>query len=100
MDFRLELEAGHVISIHAPTRGATVRDRFDVQAFDISIHAPTRGATDAETRQHFAAACISIHAPTRGATEIVSNDEMLEIFQSTLPREERLFMCSRSSGFL
>ena len=34
------------ISIHAPTRGATLTDLgYEVQ-FKISIHAPTRGATD------------------------------------------------------
>ena len=33
------------ISIHAPTRGATVRDHFGCIHYDISIHAPTRGAT-------------------------------------------------------
>ena len=78
-----------IISIHAPTRGATVfknnmlqnpvnfnprsHERSD-KLFDsnyfkskISIHAPTRGAT-------FRKLCIScsdfisIHAPTRGAT--------------------------------
>ena len=80
-----------LISIHAPTRGATAvtttketdpvfqstlprgerRDVIygDVKEIQISIHAPTRGATI-----HGALApCtdqISIHAPTRGATLI------------------------------
>ena len=34
-----------VISIHAPTRGATVFALDIMKDFDISIHAPTRGAT-------------------------------------------------------
>ena len=33
------------ISIHAPTRGATIKTFFTVFTFIISIHAPTRGAT-------------------------------------------------------
>ena len=55
------------ISIHAPTRGATVwlADPETVKA--ISIHAPTRGATG-KTRMAAGIANISIHAPTRGAT--------------------------------
>ncbi len=78
------------ISIHGPTRGATLTDLgYEVQ-FKISIHAPTRGATvfsfllkDAEKdfnpRSHEGSddflehsvphITISIHAPTRGATE-------------------------------
>ena len=54
------------ISIHAPTRGATVINYLLNRRFGISIHAPTRGATD-----------------SRGSTEIYG------VFQSTLPREER-----------
>ncbi len=78
-----------LVSIHAPTRGATGsvfhpkhgrrcfnprahegRDSSGVQyacLLAVSIHAPTRGATDAttNTRKQF---IVSIHAPTRGAT--------------------------------
>ena len=54
----------------------------------ISIHAPTRGATI--NRWSFArTADISIHAPTRGATFLWYNPLILNKFQSTLPREER-----------
>ena len=77
----------------------------------ISIHAPTRGATEAQQilprnntyfnpRSHERSDYtddnmpnsmkISIHAPTRGATEPIDNDIARLIFQSTLPREERL----------
>ena len=76
------------ISIHAPTRGATVFgiDFPDFQS--ISIHAPTRGATlcVALLLQLFS---ISIHAPTRGATGTKCRVLADSIFQSTLPREER-----------
>ena len=40
-------ESHTVISIHAPTRGATYDCSFGVEQASISIHAPTRGATNA-----------------------------------------------------
>ncbi len=84
-----------LISIHAPTRGATPAGDGHHKDLHISIHAPTRGAT----RQRGAAGrepgnfnsrpyargdgirigkqllglSISIHAPTRGATELFGN---------------------------
>ena len=79
----------HVISIHAPTRGATAQARDKCIQTMISIHAPTRGATlvltscrsscfDFNPRSHERSDSflivqaprffISIHAPTRGAT--------------------------------
>ena len=83
-----------IISIHAPTRGATLlflcqcrsrmnfnprsHERSDTPApkyrkyYDkISIHAPTRGATYHSHRGN-SAHQISIHAPTRGATDSIS----------------------------
>ena len=54
----------------------------------ISIHAPTRGATLATAILPFTV-CISIHAPTRGATRNKETAEITSKFQSTLPREER-----------
>ena len=55
----------------------------------ISIHAPARGATliQAELQQ---SSGISIHAPARGATIEQCHEVMSRIFQSTLPRGERL----------
>ena len=101
------------ISIHAPTRGATLSamrlllGRLEFQSTllqeerqlytvrcgvtrDISIHAPTRGATS--TRMIVTpAAVISIHAPTRGATILSLICFLLSLrFQSTLLQEERL----------
>ena len=56
----------------------------------ISIHAPTRGATKDSIATYFKLR-ISIHAPTRGATKnIVRLGTVQSVFQSTLPREERL----------
>ena len=56
-----------VISIHAPTRGATMISSRDIVEITISIHAPTRGATGL-CRFRARIFTISIHAPTRGAT--------------------------------
>ena len=104
-------EVQEVISIHAPTRGATslkateyklsidfnprshersdnyIPDEF--KSYIISIHAPTRGAT-VFRRAERNSCRISIHAPTRGAT--IPNIDIPDVagFQSTLPREERL----------
>ena len=59
-----------VISIHAPTRGAT-KAIYQIYQFNtISIHAPTRGATNTRTVV-IVVLDISIHAPTRGATAIL-----------------------------
>ena len=78
-----------VISIHAPTRGATNTDDACTDGLHISIHAPTRGATRLlvwwvssstyfnprsykRSDEYDGLDClktlISIHAPTRGAT--------------------------------
>ena len=54
----------------------------------ISIHAPTRGATE-RGRRYFRTTIISIHAPTRGATPCRQKKSSMQIFQSTLPRGER-----------
>ena len=57
----------------------------------ISIHAPTRGATYDTASKLWAEKSISIHAPTRGATWICYTVLQTARFQSTLPREERLW---------
>ena len=67
-----EFKKNGVISIHAPTRGATSNCPYCGRFLTISIHAPTRGATNTDD------ACtdglhISIHAPTRGATAKMHN---------------------------
>ena len=68
---------------------------------EISIHAPTRGATFIRDCEK-AIGKISIHAPTRGATMLVMFDDCGLVFQSTLPRGERLrplIMSALSSYF-
>ena len=102
-----------IISIHAPTRGATAIAVLMDDETRISIHAPTRGATWEKLLylflSHFnprshersdGASCykssapihISIHAPTRGATATMGTlGQFPVLFQSTLPREERRY---------
>ena len=56
----------------------------------ISIHAPTRGATRSFKAKGFNIK-ISIHAPTRGATLSMPTHSISHKFQSTLPQGERPF---------
>ena len=93
-------ESQSIISIHAPTRGATYKPPLTNPVNGISIHAPTRGATvpffylvsyfllfqstllQEERRNRLCRlSCkykISIHAPTRGATGAVGGVAMTE----------------------
>ncbi len=61
------LDRTHIISIHAPAKGATPSSDFRIRFYDISIH-----------------------APAKGATYYWDNSQMSVKFQSTLPRRERL----------
>ena len=55
------------VSIHAPTKGATVL-HSDLSCYIfVSIHAPTKGAT-ADCMGRDVYIYVSIHAPTKGAT--------------------------------
>ena len=80
---------GHAsdISIHAPTRGATLSL--------LMWHVSRRFQSTLPREERLCRRCfslkpsISIHAPTRGATLPSLSDIALCIFQSTLPREER-----------
>ena len=60
------------LSIHAPTRGATVSALNTEYKPLLSIHAPTRGATMYSIGT-FLVQILSIHAPTRGATAKMHN---------------------------
>ena len=76
------------VSIHAPTKGATIRNRAAGAGITVSIHAPTKGAT----RRYIllrSAEIVSIHAPTKGATTTAYLFITSSMFQSTLPRRER-----------
>ena len=60
----------------------------------ISIHAPTRGATLNGFAIKIRDLLISIHAPTRGATYCCGCDVRNVQFQSTLLQEERRQKCT------
>ena len=72
------------VSIHAPTRGATAYTQRYPSVERVSIHAPTRGETYAEEVVADAVG-VSIHAPTRGATAVFRTDCAQAEFQSTHP---------------
>ena len=82
------MQIGKMISIHAPTRGATCQPYTPSHSCLISIHAPTRGATPLDEFMRNAT-LISIHAPTRGATLEYVYSKGKKLFQSTLLQEER-----------
>ena len=80
---------GSTVSIHAPTaRGDVGHEPLHTAVQMVSIHAPTRGATKIRLRAALRLV-VSIHAPARGATE----REVLFLtsgkFQSTPPRGGR-----------
>ena len=77
-----------LISIHAPTKGATCGILLSLWPEVISIHAPTKGATMIEKLPEDKKR-ISIHAPTKGATIYSNFNLQHDRFQSTLPRRER-----------
>ena len=79
-----------VISIHAPTRGATWRGACSIIAWEISIHAPTRGATLPE--EYFMGVGTTFQSTLPRGERRVSILQSLysHKFQSTLPRGERL----------
>ena len=77
-----------VISIHAPTRGATWQTNEMQKSHKISIHAPTRGATYAQS----ATENVDVYFNPRsheGSDLRQSASTCQKSFQSTLPRGER-----------
>ena len=82
------LDLRSIISIHAPTRGATSHLHWRSSTswnFNPRSHEGSDGAVDGVDALLF----ISIHAPTRGATNPVNAMAKEKAFQSTLPRGER-----------
>ena len=77
-----------VVSIRAPTRGATHGRHAARLLHDVSIRAPTRGAT-ATRRFSSSAHVVSIRAPTRGATADLGFTRNSKEFQSAPPRGGR-----------
>ena len=77
-----------MISIHAPTRGATssLPNKDKLRQFQSTL---PRGERPGMFSFTYSSLPISIHAPTRGATQIDRCIDVNLIFQSTLPRGER-----------
>ena len=80
---------GKLVSIHAPTWGATRIHKPGISVWGVSIHAPTWGAT-ASGRVVPVLQGVSIHAPTWGATSADTRTPFPYLFQPTLPHGERL----------
>ena len=57
----------HMVSIHAPAKGATRYRPKGRAPSEVSIHAPAKGATTAPPSSGVTRA-VSIHAPAKGAT--------------------------------
>ena len=81
-------EVQEVISIHAPTRGATSLKATEYK-LSIDFNPRSHERSDYDIRRDRHGGYISIHAPTRGATIIFQMSLSRTLFQSTLPREER-----------
>ena len=77
-----------IISIHAPTRGATSSAFFIALEIIISIHAPTRGATPLSCGD-ILAGDFNPRSHERSDAYINNTISSMYRFQSTLPREER-----------
>ena len=89
-DFTCRLKGSCInISIRAPARGATLPPFPHSRPYVISIRAPARGATYAY-RMYQTDTEISIRAPARGATLYAYRLGRIILFQSALPRGERL----------
>ena len=76
------------ISIHAPTRGATVQNGGYEPCFS-NFNPRSHKGSDTQIHIVVRIAVISIHAPTRGATVFCKNYSPQVLFQSTLPQGER-----------
>ena len=76
-----------IISIHAPTRGATFSSFLNKVISHFNPRSHER--SDVYIDSNPTALTISIHAPTRGATAVPFQVPLSLVFQSTLPREER-----------
>ena len=84
------------ISIHAPTRGATLLHMgcAHIRLFQSTL---PQGERPSHSLISYIISYISIHAPTRGATQRLRSLDTGEEFQSTLPQGERPKFDSLSS---
>ena len=78
------------ISIHAPARGATDSPKLSDREYDISIHAPARGATLTNLFASFLAIYFNPRSREGSDLQCLHQNHLPFLFQSTLPRGERL----------
>ena len=83
--------SAHLISIHAPARGATVAAIIALKVAKISIHAPARGATNTTPIRLYIIR-ISIHAPARGATSTVIRSYISNLISIHAPARGATFL--------
>ena len=93
-------ESQSIISIHAPTRGATYKPPLTNPVNGISIHAPTRGATVpffylVSYFLLFQSTLLQEERPWSGRVH-----QSHFLFQSTLLQEERQFRCNSLASVL
>ena len=77
------------VSIHAPARGATGVRRQVERIGEVSIHAPARGATRRHALRAAHARCFNPRSRARSDVHCRRPWPPFDVFQSTLPREER-----------
>ena len=87
------------ISIHAPAKGATILLRNQKQVFEISIHAPAKGATLFVPIVYSWLRNFNPRSREGSDKKFSSGYTPAQIFQSTLPRRERLRSSSSLSFF-
>ena len=87
------------ISIHAPTRGATIFPALEIFRCTFQSTLP-RGERQEYDPDEVMEMFISIHAPTRGATLMPCAPPKRLIFQSTLPRGERRSLTANKEMYL
>ena len=80
-----------VVSIHAPTRGATCTANSDLPAEVVSIHAPTRGATFTDKQKRLDSNSFNPRTHTGCDKELFAYQAKKFWFQSTHPHGVRQY---------
>ena len=84
------------VSIHVPIMGATTEIAQICPLVRVSIHAPTKGALMSPTLR---ISCSFNPRSHEGSDSAINVDKAeVSMFQSTLPRRERLFVWARIKG--
>ena len=78
-----------IVSIHAPTRGATRHQPASAVHGPVSIHAPTRGATSVAGRRDSRPRSFNPRAHAGRDPRIDAAGVVVDLFQSTRPRGAR-----------